>query len=144
MPLASGRFEALGHGIDGQQFTVPLLLDDNRNPFHEYTEALLRAAEIIAPQLEDGHDIPLRLGHLIDQVGVVLAPVAAKSRPADLEGDGLVIEGDKGIGSVIVKKEAVVVAIRERPKAMVPPQLFFDMLRGWDQLIKGQNQTPAG
>jgi hypothetical protein len=129
-----GRFEPLGHQIDGRVFTVPLLFDENRSPEHPYTDPLLRAAEIIAPT----YDTSSRLEDLLGQVGVVLESVASGDRSTEGEKvDGLIIESDRGIGSVLVRQEAVVVAIREHPETKVPSELFFDMLHAWAQFIRG-------
>ncbi len=141
VPQQEMGFEALEHELDGEQFIVPLLLDDNRNPSHVYTEPLLRAAEVIAPRLEDSSSNRLNLSSLLDRVGVLIACEAAEDPPKHLAANGLIIEDEEGGGSIVVKKEIATVALREKLEVDVPSQLFLNMLRSWDKILKARQQA---
>lgn len=138
MPMYGGRFEALTHEIDGRKHIVPLLLNADRHPSHEYTVPLLEAAEVIAPD----YDTPPKIAKLVGKVGVLLSSTAVEH--GVLEGtmhDGLSIESNNGFGSLLVMREDVTVAIRENPPAKVPTDLFFDMLQKWNQFLEGPQPT---
>jgi len=125
------RFEPLNHRIGKGVYQVPLLVDENRNPFHPYTEPLLRAAEIIAPRLgkEAGQ---LAVGSLVEKVGTLLE-ISDKTEESTDKIEGLIIEGDEGEGAIQIKPDTSLISRRDGDEYLVPSAAFLEMLRSWQR-----------
>ena len=132
------RFEALQHRLDDHYYLIPLLMDENRIPAHSLTVPLLRAAEILAPKLEDTQ------GQGLDELVVNIGTLAATGSTTSTEGNsaGVVIEDEHGAGAIVVREKVAAVNMRGGEEFTFPTAALFDMIYCWKRL-KEAAEAPA-
>jgi hypothetical protein len=106
--------------LDGQSGVVPIYLSSHGEPLPE-SSALIKAVQIIGSTL--GREGYLDLDQLVDEMGRILTSPDQK--------DGIIIEDEGGIGSVLITAEKTTVSERGVGEHEIANDLVFDMLYTW-------------